>query len=66
MDPVLMIFGPNRSSRRDLFFEKFSNEHRRHRGMVIDVIVAVVVAVVVVGTFWVASITGPSLVVGRW
>ena len=54
------------SRRRDLFFEKFSNECRRHRGIVVIVIVAVVVAVfaivVVVGRFWVASITGPSLV----
>ena len=65
----LMIFGPNRSLRRDLFSEKFSNERRRHRGIVVVVvIVAVVVAVVavvavVVGRFGVASITGPSLVI---
>ena len=62
MAPILAIFGPNRSQRRNLFFEKFSNERRRHRGFVV-VIVAVVVAVVAVieGRFWVASITGPSL-----
>ena len=30
-----MIFGPNRSRRRNLFFEKFSNERRRHRGIVV-------------------------------
>ena len=59
MAPILMIFGPNRSRRRDLFFEKNSNERFRHRGIVVGVIVAVVVAVVViVGRFWVASITG--------
>ena len=57
MGPMLTIFGPNRSRRRDLFFEKFSNERRRHRGIV----VVVIVAVVVVGRFGVASITGPSL-----
>ena len=61
MAPILTIFGPNRSRRRDLFFEKFSNERRRHRGIVVVVIAAVVVAVVVVvvGRFWVASITEP-------
>ena len=48
MAPILTIFGPNRSHRRDLFFEKFWNERRRHRGIVVVVIVAVVVAVVVV------------------
>ena len=62
MAPILTIFGPNRSRRRDLFFEKFSNERRRHRGIVVVVIVAVVVAVVVViGRFWVACIKGTSL-----
>ena len=62
MAPILMIFGPNRSQRRNLFFEKFSNERRRHRGIVVVVIVAVVVAVVVViGRFWVACIKGTSL-----
>ena len=69
MAPILTIFGPNRSQRRNLFFEKFSNERRRHRGIVVVVvIVAVVVAVVavfvvvVVGRFWVACIKGTSLV----
>ena len=67
MAPILTIFGPNRSRRRDLFFEKFSNERRRHRGIAVVVIVAAVVVVavvavvVVVGRFGVASITGPSL-----
>ena len=65
MAPILTIFGPNRSRRRDLFFEKFSNERRRHRGIVVVVIVAVVVAVVAVVVFvrrfGVASITGLSL-----
>ena len=59
----LTIFGPNRSRRRDLFFENFSNERHCHPGIVVVVIVAVVaiVAVVVVGKVWVASITGTSL-----
>ena len=48
----LTIFGPNRSQRRNLFFEKNSNERRRHRGIVVVVIVAVV------GGFWVACIKG--------
>ena len=62
MAPILTIFGPNRSQRRNLFFEKFSNERRRHRGIVVVVIVAVVVAIVaVVGRFWVACIKGKSL-----
>ena len=64
MAPILTIFGPNRSQRRNLFFEKFSNERRRHRGIVVVVIVAVVVAVVavvVVGRFGVACIKGTSL-----
>ena len=62
MAPILTIFGPNRSQRRNLFFEKFSNKRRRHRGIVVVVIVAVVVAVVaVVGRFWVACIKGTSL-----
>ena len=61
MAPILTIFGPNRSQRRNLFFEKFSNERRRHRGIVVIVIVAVVVAVVVIGRFWVACIKGTSL-----
>ena len=59
MAPILTIFGPNRSQRRNLFFEKFSNERRRHRGIVVVVVVAAVV--VVVGRFWVACITGTSL-----
>ena len=62
---MLTIFGPNRSQRRNLFFEKNSNERRRHRGIVVVVIVAVVVAVVavvvIVGRFWVACIKGTSL-----
>ena len=62
MAPILTIFGPNRSQRRDLFFEKFSNERRHHHGIVVVVIVAVVVAVlVVVGRFGGASITGGQL-----
>ena len=48
MAPILTIFGPNRSQRRNLFFEKFSNERRRHRGIVVIVIVAVVVAAVAI------------------
>ena len=48
MAPILTIFGPNRSQRRNLFFEKFSNERRRHRGIGVVVIVAVVVAAVAV------------------
>ena len=59
MAPILTIFGPNRSRRRDLFFEKFSNERRHHRGIIVVVIVAVVD---VVERFWVASITGPLLI----
>ena len=59
MAPILTIFGPNRSQRRNLFFEKFSNERHRHRGIVVVVIVAVVVAIV--GGFWVACIKGTSL-----
>ena len=66
MAPILTIFGPNRSQRRNLFFEKFSNERRRHRGIVVVVIVAVVVAVVVViGRFGVACIKGTSLLGGQ-
>ena len=69
MAPILTIFRPNRSQRRNLFFEKFSNERRCHRGIVVVVIVAVIVAVVVavvaaavvVGRFGVASINGASL-----
>ena len=66
MAPILTIFGPNRSQRRDLFFENISNDCRRHRGIVVVVIVAVVVAVVavvvvVVGRFWVACVKGTSL-----
>ena len=65
MAPILTIFGPNRSRRCNLFFEKFSNERCRHRGIVVVVIVAVVVAVVavvvVIGRFWVACIKGTSL-----
>ena len=56
MVPILTIFGPKLSQRRDLFFEKFSNNRHRHRGIIVVVIVAVVV-----GRFWVASITGTSL-----
>ena len=62
MAPILTIFGPNRSPRRNLFFEKFSNERRRHRGIVVVVIVAVVA---VVGGFWVACIKGTSLQIRR-
>ena len=51
MAPILTIFGLNRSQRRDLFFEKFSNERRRHRGIVVVVIFAVVAAIAVVGDF---------------
>ena len=58
MAPILNIFGPNRSQRRDLFFEKFSNERRRHRGIV-------VVILTVVGRFGVASITGTLLLRAR-
>ena len=65
MAPILTIFGPIRSQRRNLFFEKNSNARRRHRGIVVVVVivavVVAVVAVVVVGRFWVASITEPSL-----
>ena len=63
MAPILTIFGPNRSQRRNLFFEKFSNERRRHRGIVVVVIVAVVAIVAVVGGFWVvfSCIKGTSL-----
>ena len=45
MAGILSIFGPNRSRRRDLIFEKFSNERRHHRGIVVIVIVVVVVVV---------------------
>ena len=55
MAPILTIFGPNRSQRRNLFFEKFSNERRRHRGIVVVVIVAVVVAAVAVATIVAAA-----------
>ena len=62
MAPILTIFGPNRSQRRNLFLKKNSNERRRHRGIVVVVIVAVVVAVVaVVRGFGVACIKGTSL-----
>ena len=62
MAPILMIFGPNRSQQCNLFFEKFLNERRRHRGIVVVVIVAVVAAVVAfVGGFWVACSKGTSL-----
>ena len=60
MAPILTIFGPNRSQRRNLFFEKFSNERRHHRGIVVVIVAVVVVAVV--GGFWVACIKGTSLV----
>ena len=62
MPRILTIFGPNQSQRRNLFFEKFSNERRRHRGIVVVVIVAVVA---VAGGFWVACIKGTSLFFGR-
>ena len=52
MAPILTIFGPNRPRRRDLFFERFSNERHRRRGIVV---VIVVVVAVVVGRFWVAT-----------
>ena len=63
MAPILTIFGPNRSQRCNLFFEKFSNERRSHRAIVVVVIIAVVAvgSVVVVGRFWVACIEGTSL-----
>ena len=62
MAPILTIFGPNRSQRRDLFFEKLLNERRRHQGIVVVIVAVVVVAVgVVVGRFWVACIKGTSL-----
>ena len=48
MAPIWTIFGPNRSQRRNLFFEKNSNERRSHCGIVVVVIVAVVVAAVAV------------------
>ena len=53
MAPILTIFGPNRSQRRNLFFEKISNERRRHRGIVVVVVIVAVVvaAVAVVGDF---------------
>ena len=62
MAPILTIFGPKSSQRRDLCFENFSNERRRHPGIVVVVIVAVVVVAVVavvVGRFGVAAITEP-------
>ena len=34
MAPILSIFGPESSQRRDLFFAKNLNERRRHRGLV--------------------------------
>ena len=66
MAPILTIFGPNRSQGRNLFFEKFLNERRRHRGIVVVIVAVIFAVVVVVGRFWVlvASITGPSLIVG--
>ena len=57
MAPILTIFGPNRSQQRNLFFEKFLNKRRRHRGIVV-VIVAVVVAVVAVVAVAVAVVVG--------
>ena len=53
MARILTIFGPNRSQRRDLFFEEFSNERRRHRGIVVVVVIVAVVvaALAVVGDF---------------
>ena len=35
MAPIWTIFGPNRSRRRDLLFEKNSSERRRHRRLVV-------------------------------
>ena len=64
MAPILTIFGPNRSRRRDLFFEKFSNERRRYRGIVVVIAAvagAVVAVIVVVRRFWVACMKGTSL-----
>ena len=65
MAPILTIFGPKSSQRRDLF-EKFSNKRRRHRGIVVVVVVVVVVivavvaaVVIVVERFCVASIPEP-------
>ena len=51
MAPILTIFGPNRSQRRNPFFEKFSNERRHHRGIVVVIFAIVVAAVAVVGDF---------------
>ena len=31
MAPILTIFGPKSSQRRDLFFEKFSNERKNEQ-----------------------------------
>ena len=54
---ILTIFGPNKSQRRDLFFEKRSNERRRHRRVVVAAVVAAVVAIIVV----VAGFCGDSI-----
>ena len=60
---ILRIFGPKSLQRRELFFQKHSNERRRHRGIVVvvAVVAVVVVVVVVVWRFWIASITEPLL-----
>ena len=42
---ILMSFGPNRSHRHKLKFEKKLNEHRHHRGIVVVVVVVVVVVI---------------------
>ena len=73
MAPILTIFGPNRSRRRDLFFRKISNERRRHRGIVVVVVVVVIVAVavagvavVLVGRFWVAIVLQGPRYTSSW
>ena len=63
MAPTLTIFGPNRSRRRDLFFERFLNERCRHHGIVVVVIVAVAVAVVAVVVAAVAVAVAVAIVV---
>ena len=42
---ILTIFEPNRSRRRELKFEKFSNKRRRHCGIVVVIVAVVVVNV---------------------
>ena len=58
MARILTIFGPNKSQRRDLFFEKRSNERRRHRRVVVAAVVAIIV---VIAGFSGDSITDPPL-----